>query len=200
MEQFKLQRKIWGLRYIDKTFQNKFKYGENRNTGIQFKHKVNNRFSYDVALTSGIYTPEKLNYDHATIMSGQTYQINNFSIRLFNSMSLEKEYEHVISLFLCKELKGTNIALEIARKLSHQSGEKQPDYGFSVFATQKLAKNITVFGRYDHNNEKGFATNWLWGGVEYTLKDFLKTSIFYKNQDFTIDYYGVGIFMYLRFA
>ena len=57
LEQFKYQRKIWGLRYLDKTFQNEFKYGDNRGIGVLIKHDLNDRFSYDIAITSGYCTP-----------------------------------------------------------------------------------------------------------------------------------------------
>lgn len=195
-EQFKYQRKIWQLRYIDKTFQNKFNYGENRNIGVLIKHNLNKRFSYDIAITSGYYTPIKQSSKKYQLMTGQTFHTDFCTLRLFNSISLKPNREHIISLFITKKLRNSNLGIEAARKSSNNQLVDEDEYGFSVFGNHKLHKNITCFARYDVNKEtmKPQPKNVIWAGIQYSFKKTINASIYYKNEDFETDFYGLAFF------
>lgn len=197
-EQFKFQRKIWQLRYIDKTFQNEFSYGENRNIGILLKHKLNKRFSYDIAITSGYFTPIKKSSKKYQLLTGQTLRTDFCTFRLFNSISLNQNIEHILSLFITKETGHGNVGIEAAKKSSNNALADEDKYGFSVFGYHTFYNNFMLFARYDMNKEsiKPQAENILWTGIQYSLKKHLDASVFYKNIDFDYNYYGLAIFIH----
>ena len=197
-EQFKFQRKIWRLRYMDKTFQNKFTYGENRNIGIALKHKLNKRFSYDIAISSGYYTPIKKSSQKYQLMTGQTFRTDFCTFRLFNSISLDQNIEHILSLFITKEMGHGNVGVEAAKKSSNNALLDEDKYGFSVFGNQTIYNNFMLFARYDMNKESinPQAENILWAGIQYSFKKHLDASVFYKNKDFNYNYYGLAIFIH----
>jgi hypothetical protein len=195
LEQFKYQRKIWQLRYIDKTFQNKFKYGKNRNIGILLKHNLSSRFSYDLAITTGYSTPVKNSSKKYQLMMGQTFNTGFCSFRLFNSISLKPDYEHILSLFITKEIRKSKLGIEVAKKSSNN--KEMNKYGFSVFGNHLFYKNIMIFARYDMNKEsiKPQTKYVIWAGIQYSFKKYISTSIFYKSENLETNFYGLAIFI-----
>lgn len=198
LEQFKYQRKIWQLRYIDKTFQNKFQYGENRNIGILIEQNINSRFSYDIAITSGYYTPINNSSKNYQLMTGQTLNTDFCTIRLFNSISLKTDYEHILSLFITKEIKNSKLGIEVAKKNSSNKQLDEDKYGFSIFGNHLIHKNIMCFARYDFNKEsiKPKTKNIIWLGIQYSFKKHINASIFYKNEDLATNFYGLALFLH----
>ena len=197
-EQFKYQRKIWQLRYIDKTFQNQFNYGENRNIGVLIKHNLSKYFSYDIAITSGYYTPISKSSKKYQLMAGQTFHTNFCSLRLFNSISLKPNLEHIISLFITKKLRNSNLGIEVAKKSSNNKLVDENQYGFSVFGNHEIYKNIMCFARYDINKESitPQTENVIWAGIQYSFKKNINASIYYKSEGFKTNFYGLTIFIH----
>lgn len=197
-EQFKFQRNIWQLRYVDKTFQNKFDYGENRNIGILLKHKINSRFSYDVAFSSGYFTPMEYSSEKYQIKLGQTLKTDFCSVRLFNSISLNPNYEQIVSLFITKEVKKNKLGIEVAKKISNNKLLDDDQYGFSVFGNHSFNKNIMCFVRYDLNKKyiESQTENVIWAGTQYSFMNHINFSIFYKNIDFENNFYDLAIFIH----
>lgn len=198
LEQFKFQRKIWQLRYVDKTFQNKFNYGSNRGIGILVKHKLNSCFSYDVAITSGYYTPIDYSSEKYQLMTGQTFNTSFCAFRLFNSISTKPDYEHIISLFITKEITKGNIGIEIAREISNNKQEDDNRYGLSFFGNYTFKNNVMCYARYDMNKESidMQTENVIWAGMQCLLKKHINASIYYKNEDLENDFYNLAIFIH----
>ncbi|WP_143470446.1 hypothetical protein [Labilibaculum filiforme] len=197
-EQFKYQRKMWQLRYVSKTFQNKFNYGKNRNVGVLLKHKLSNRFSYDVAISSGYYTPIDDSSKKYQLMAGQTFTTNFCSFRLFNLISLQDHFEHTLAFFISKKLRTSSLGLEVARKNSNNEIADEDQFGFSIFGNCILYKNWMCFARYDMNKEsvEPKPNTIIWAGLQYSFKKHLKASLFYKSKDYESNCYGLGIFIH----
>lgn len=198
LEHFKYQRKIWGLRYLEKTFQNKFKYGKNRSIGVLMTHNLNRYFSYDFAITSGYDTPVKYASRKYQFMTGQTFSTNFCSFRLFNNISIAAEYEHVISLFVTKNIKSFNFGIEGARKFSNHDQVDEDKYGFSAFGNYSFSNKLMCFARYDTNKElkNRYAENLIWGGFQYSFNKHLNASVYYKSDDFNKNFFGLALFFY----
>ncbi|WP_372754977.1 hypothetical protein [Labilibaculum sp.] len=197
-EQFKYQRKIWQLRYISKTFQNKFSYGENRNIGMILKHNLSSRFSYDLAITSGYYTPINNSSKKYQIMAGQTFKTNFCTFRLFNSIELHATHEHILSFFITKKINNGGFGLEAARKNNKNKLADEDQYGFSIFGNHSFSKNTMCFARYDTNKEsvKSHATNIFWVGIQSSFKKHMNASLFYNNKDLDMHFYGLAVFIH----
>ncbi|TKG96859.1 hypothetical protein EYV94_00050 [Puteibacter caeruleilacunae] len=195
LEQFKYQRKLWRLIYIEKTFQYKCKYGDNRNVGVLMKYKLSNRFSYDVALTSGFSTPSKDSHEKYTVMTGQTFNAGQWGIRFFNSVSVNPYFSHVISLFVAKQLQNGVLGLELANKTSDNKQTKEDKLGASVFGNYHFTKSLMCFARYDVNKQQcdRSAVNVIYAGVEHAFKDVIHASVFYKKKFSHANFYGVAL-------
>ncbi|TAJ10294.1 hypothetical protein DMA11_19155 [Marinilabiliaceae bacterium JC017] len=198
LEQFKYQRKIWQLRYVDKTFQNKFKYGENRNVGILMKHHLSSRFSYDIAIISGYNTPIKKSLKKYQVMMGQTFNTDFCTFRLFNSISLESAYEYTFSFFVAKVLRNSKVGVEYAKKISNNKRVDVNKYGISAFGNHSFSKSMMCFVRYDMNKEsmKRQAKNVIWSGIQYTFNKNIKASIYYEKEGFDTVFYGLTIYIH----
>lgn len=201
LEQFKYQRKIWQLRYIEKTFQNKFKYGENRNLGILIRHKINKNFSYDIAFTNGYNTPSKYSDKNLKIMLGQNFSKNNWFIKFYNSLSFNSDYEKVHSLLISKKLLNLNLGFEAAASYKNDNQinqDKEKHYGFSFFQNYSFNNHLMFFSRYDMNKNSKDKNNKsiILGGIQYSFKKYLKASLYYKNEDFNKNFWGISIFIH----
>lgn len=193
LEQFNFQRKIWELRYIEKTFQNKFKYGENRNIGLKIKHEVNGKFTYDFALTSGYSTPFDNHGEKLVISGGQTVTLSFCTFRLFNSMVLNHDKEYVNSLFITKELNKTKLGIELARLFMCNGVSCVRQKGASIFVNHRLSKNIMCFIRHDFNQSKQ-QENYSLAGMQYSLRKHTKISTYLSSKNFTTFFYGFSVF------
>jgi hypothetical protein len=193
LEQFKYQRKIWQLRYIDKTFQNKFKYGENRNVGLKMKHELSNSFAYDFALTSGYSTPIDNYTEEYAFSGGQTFKLPFCTFRLFNSFMIKQNIEHTSSLFIAKKLNKTNIGVEFAGQFNCSEDLFEQQKGGSIFVNHRFFKKVMYFARYDLN-QSYLQEDYLLTGIEYSLKEHTKISLYANTQDFTTYFYGFSVF------
>ncbi len=198
LEQLKYQRKIWGLRYIDKTFQHKNGYGDNRNSGILFKHKLNNHYKYDIALTSGYSTPGSTSTEKTRLSLGQTFGANNWHFRLFNAITFDTEYENTHSLFVVKEHNKLNIGCETAIILNQNNQVKEDYWGTSVFGNYTIVKNLMCFARYDYNDNLNNTNSktCMWFGLQYSPFKYLKGSLYYENTDFSNSFVAFGLFLH----
>jgi hypothetical protein len=198
LEQFKYVRQIWQLRYVEKTFQNKFMYGENRNIGILLKHRVSSYFSYDFAFTTGYSTPISRYSAKYILMGGQTFDTDFCAFRLFSSISLSSDYEQTFSLFITKNLLKSAIGMEIAGKYSSARLLDENKYGFSVFWNHSFSQNIMCFGRYDMNrkSEGPETENIILAGIQYSFKKHFRGSIFYENENFETNFYKLAVFIH----
>jgi hypothetical protein len=193
LEQFKYQRKIWQLRYIDKTFQNKFNYGENRSIGALIIHRPNKKMSFDYAIVTGYYTPNK--WEHKYSLSfGQTFKVGFVSIRFFNSISIKTEPVHVNSVFITKSLPKTIIGLEVANEFVYNSILQRRQHGASIFLNQKISKLASCFTRYDINQSKNKTGTNIYLGLEFKIKEHAKIAVFDNIVNLQSSYFGLSVF------
>jgi hypothetical protein len=198
-EEFKFQRKILDMRYIDKTFRNKFAFGENRNTGILFKHKINQNHTYDIAFTTGHITPFSNNTNYPQIMGGQTFSRQNWSFRHFHSLAFDTAHENIHSLFISKEFERLTFALESSAIFNENNQTTEDYYGISVFSKLIIHPRIKCFFRYDMNHNMHTSEidkQYLWAGVELSPSKYIRASIFYKSTNFESNYFGIAMFVH----
>jgi len=199
LNQFKLQRQIWGLRYLSKTFGNKYKYGENRGLGLLLNHKLNKHWSYDIAITNGQITPNSKSKDYYTLLVGQTYRKNNLKIRVFNSLVCDSGNEHVHSLFISEKFNHFKVGLELASDFNDKEKNTYDFLGYSVFGKYEINKHFMVFSRLDTQDNISVSENmhyYILTGIQYSCFQCLKASLYYKKEDTLNDCLGLGLFIY----
>lgn len=198
LEQFRYQRKIWGLRYIDKTFQNKNGYGDNLNSGILLKHKLRDSYKYDISFTSGYSTPKGNSTEECKLLVGQTFNKNQWSFRLFSAITFGSKYKNTHSVFVVKENDKLNLGCESAIILNKNNQAKEDYWGASVFSNYTFAENLMTFARYDFydNVNNSNSQTCMWFGVQYSPIKFIKGSLYYKNTDFSDNFLGLALFLH----
>lgn len=199
LSQFKLQRQIWTLRYLSKTFGNKYKYGENRGLGLIFNHKLNQQWAYDIALTNGKTTPDSKSKDDYTLMAGQTFQTNNLQVRFFNSLVCDSGNEHVHSFFISENLNRFKVGLELASDFNDKERDNCNFLGYSLFGTYQINEHIMLFSRFDTHDNISVSENlhyYMLTGMQYSCFQFLKASLYYQKEDAFNDCLGLSLFIY----
>lgn len=197
MRQYLHQRKLWQLRYLEKTFQNKFKYGDSRNIGLQGQYKWNSNNSSDFAIVSGYNTPLKDNAQQIKVMAGHIIYYRDYTVRLFNSLVLEDTHVYVASLFISRKWKKMLMAVESASQFSNHASDRQ--LGFSAFAHYMLTKKSMCFARYDHNkqHEDSDSRRIGWIGWQYAFSKKVLASLYHRMESDKHAYLALALYVKL---
>ena len=149
--QFKVSEKIWGYRYIDKTFQDAYKFNSSADLGFNIDYEFTDFLSADFSLINGEGYKRLQSDDYLRPGLGVTVKpIKNITTRLFADYMGGEVKQQSLALFAAY----TGSKLIVGAEFNYQKNfgmQKDHDvYGPSVYATIKTAKRINVFVRYDH--------------------------------------------------
>lgn len=161
LEQFNIQEKFWGYRYILKSFQDEYKFGSSADMGVVGKYKFASWFSADLTFING-EGYKKLNKDNKYRYGiGLTfYPVQNLTVRgYFDNSSKNIEGEDTkdqqnLALFAGYKTRRFSLGAEYNAMYHTKFKEDADQSGFSVYSTVKLASKFDVFGRYDYLTSK----------------------------------------------
>lgn len=157
--QFNFQEKFWGYRYIMKSFQDEYKYGNSADLGISMAYKFADWISADVIVVNGegykkIQKNDGLNYGLGVTLT----PIKGFNLRVYGSLNEnneegKKDVANFAAFAGYKHEKFT-IGAEYNKmwNTSHEDGADQS--GYSVFTSVKLSKKADIYARYDDLQSK----------------------------------------------
>ena len=160
--QFNFQEKFWGYRYIMKSFQDQYKFGNSADLGISASYKFADWVLMDAIIVNGegykkIQKSNGLNYG-----LGATFTpIKGFQIRLYGGLndSGEEGKAGTVNMagFMGYKCKRFTLGAEYNHMLnaSHKAGNDQ--FGYSVFGSVNVAKSADVYARFDDLYSKN---NW----------------------------------------
>ena len=152
--QFNFQEKFWGYRYIMKSFQDQYKFGNSADLGISAAYKFADWVSVDAIIVNGegykkIQKSSGLNYG-----LGATFTpVDGFQIRLYGGLNDNGEEGKAGTVnmagFVGYKCKKFTLGAEYNHMLnaSHKAGNDQ--FGYSVFGSVNLAKYADVYARFD---------------------------------------------------
>ena len=152
--QFNFQEKFWGYRYIMKSFQDQYKFGNSADLGISATYKFANWLSADAIIVNGegykkIQKNDGLNYGlGATLTPAKGLQV-----RLYGGIneSSEQGKKNIVNMaaFVGYKCDKFSIGAEYDKmwNASYKGGQDQ--YGYSLFASAKLDKKTEVYARLD---------------------------------------------------
>ena len=159
---FDLQESTWGKRYLYKSFQDQYGFGNSADLGAKIKFQ----FAPEVSLDLAVYNGEgykKVQADSTVqIAAGLTVQpIKNLYARVYADYSKKNVAQSSYNAFVgYKSDKGS-----LAAEYNTQNGQgmvKDHNFsGFSLYGTLPVVKQVSVFARYDDLTSKkiGTATN-----------------------------------------
>lgn len=185
LEQFNVQEKFWGYRYIWKSFQDEYKFNSSADMGIIGKYKLNNWLSADVTLING-EGYKKINKDNNfRYGAGVTLTpLKNLTLRaywdIYNGSGESAENQHSMALFAGYKREKFYVGAEYNKLFNVQFKDTQNQTGYSVYASADLSKKFALFGRYDNLSSKNdyFSGDQQRGlaGVQYAPNKFLQLS------------------------
>ena len=152
--QFNFQEKFWGYRYIMKSFQDQYKFGNSADLGISAAYKFADWVSMDAIIVNGE------GYKKIQKSSGMSYglgatltPVKGFQIRLYGGLNDNGEEGKAGTVnmagFMGYKCKRFTLGAEYNHMLnaSHKAGNDQ--FGYSVFGSVNVAKSTDIYARFD---------------------------------------------------
>ena len=152
--QFNFQEKFWGYRYIMKSFQDQYKFGSSADLGMSVAYKFADWISADAIVVNGegykkIQKDNGLNYGLGLTLT----PVKGFQIRLYGGLnaSTEENKEDIINIAAFAGYKNDRftVGAEYNHMMNASYKKGNDQYGYSVFASMKVAKNTEVYARFD---------------------------------------------------
>lgn len=152
--QFNFQEKFWGYRYIMKSFQDMYKFGNSADLGISASYKFADWLSADAIIVNGegykkIQKNDGLNYGFGVTLT----PVDGFQLRLYGGLneSGQEGKDDVVNMaafagYKCNEFT-VGAEYNYMQNASNKDGADQ--YGYSAFASVRVSKNAEMFARFD---------------------------------------------------
>ncbi len=152
--QFNFQEKFWGYRYIMKSFQDEYKFGNSADLGLSVAYRFADWVSADAIIVNGegykkIQKVDGLNYGLGVTLT----PVKGFQIRVYGGLneSGEEGKKDIANLaaFIGYKHERFTIGAEYNQiwNASYKDGAGQN--GYSVFASVKLSRIADIYARFD---------------------------------------------------
>ena len=152
--QFNFQEKFWGYRYIMKSFQDMYKFGNSADLGISASYKFADWLSADAIIVNGegykkIQKGNGFNYGLGATLTA----VKGFQIRLYGGLndSGESSKAGVVNMagFIGYKHEHFTLGAEYNHMLNASGKEGNDQFGYSVFGSVNLPKNVSLYARFD---------------------------------------------------
>lgn len=189
LEQFNVQEKFWGYRYIRKSLQDEYKFNSSADMGIIGRYKFNDWLSADVNVING-EGYKKLNKDNNfRYGAGLTARpLKNITLRaywdMYNGDGAESKNQHSVALFAGYKNDYFSVGGEYNKLMNTGFTDKQDQTGYSGYTTINVSKKFAVFGRYDNLSSRNdySSADQQFGlvGLQYTPNKYLRLAPNYQ--------------------
>ena len=184
--QFEVQEKVWGHRYIMKSFQDEYKFGPSADLGLIMTYQIADFVSVDAAFMNGEgYKLIQLDSTFKASM-GATFTIfEKMTIRGYYDITTADTNQQTIAAFLGWTAAKWSVGGEYNLQLNHFNFDGNDYSGFSFYGSYTINKHIGVYGRYDYLEsvkQNGYEHPWNYGkdgqlflaGFEYSPVKYVK--------------------------
>lgn len=157
LEQFNVQEKFWGYRYIMKSFQDEYKFGSSADMGILGKYKFTKWLSADITISNG-EGYKKLNGDnkYRYAVGATLFPVKGLTVRAYYDLASKNgdadglKDQQNLAFFAGYKHKLFSLGGEYNQMFNTKSKEDKDQNGYSIYSTVKLAEKFDAFGRYDN--------------------------------------------------
>ncbi len=196
VNQFGVQEKFWGYRYLRKSFQDQYRYNSSADLGFSLKYQISDMISLDGIFQNGN------GYKNVTPTGtfrgglGTTLKFKSFMARLYYDFASGPRTERQTFVgFLGYQFRDLfKIGGEYNYQLNTAFVEDQDMYGYSVYSTFFISDRWEAFARYDNSMSTeitagSISTPWNVNrdeqvgiiGVQYKLIKGVKVSTNYRR-------------------
>jgi len=193
MLQFDLQEKIWGYRYIAKSYNDRYRFGPKADIGGNFIYAFNDIFSADFTISNGEgYTKLQTDNTFKGALGVTIKPINGMYIRGYVDLMKKSVSESSIATFVGYVHDRFSLGGEYNYKFNVDFVEGNDLYGYSVYGTYNIFKKWQVFARYDMLNSNLTDENdqpWhlisdgssIIAGIQFTPIKYVKIALDYQD-------------------
>lgn len=153
--QFNFQEKFWGYRYIMKSFQDQYKFGNSADLGISATYQFANWISADAIIVNGegykkLQKNDGLNYGLGVTLT----PVKGLQIRLYGGLNEsgedgKKDIANLAAFVGYKHEKFT-IGAEYNQMWNASFKDDAGQNGYSIFASAKLSQVTNLYARFDN--------------------------------------------------
>lgn len=188
--------KFWGYRYIDVTFQEKFRMGMPADFGVQVDYKLKDKFLNQFSITNGEgpFRYQDINSKFIYANNIQYYPTDKLTLKLYvdygpaSDTGINAAAKSVISGFTGYKTDRFRVGAEYDYVFNYGFIKDVEYYGFSVFGSVVLNDKFQALARWDHINldapENFASTNYYLIGFQYEPVKKFTTSLnfrYYSN-------------------
>jgi hypothetical protein len=162
--QFKASEDIWGNRYIEKSFQDAYKFNSSADLGFNIEYKPVDFVSVDFSLING-EGYKKLESD-SLLRPGIGLSLKpapKVTARIYADSYGKKIKQQSIATLLGYQGKNLSTAVEYNFQKNFGMADSKNLAGISVFANYKVSSKAKLFARFDHlasNSLAGKTDRW----------------------------------------
>lgn len=152
--QFNFQEKFWGYRYIMKSYQDKYGLGSSADMGVSISYKFANWITADAIIVNGEGYKKVQKFNGLNYGLGATLTpFDGFYIRLYGGLNESTQAGEADIVNLAAFAGYKSDLLMIGAEYNHtwnSSFSADADrYGYSAYASVKLAKFADMYARFD---------------------------------------------------
>ncbi|NOZ47640.1 MAG: hypothetical protein GXO79_12795 [Chlorobi bacterium] len=191
--QFKEQEKVWGHRYIYKSFQDEYKFGPSADLGFIAKYLLMKNLQVDLTIRNGEGYKKLQSDNNYKSGIGTSLYLGNFMARVYYEVIQTNIVQSIFAGFLSYQHHNkliSGIEYNFQKNVNFISGRNL--WGMSVYSSYSVNKKFEVFGRFDiltSNKLAGESDNWniskdgmaTIAGIQYSLAKKVKVSVNYRN-------------------
>jgi len=150
-QSFKLLEKFWGYRYIEMSFQDKYKMGPSADIGFYATYKFNQWLSGDASVTNGEgYSTIQSDQDFKQSLGFTLTPLKFLTLRIYADALQSGKTQSTLASFIGLTFDKCSLGAEYNHQFNTNFNASHELYGYSFYSTVSVAKNIKVFGRFDH--------------------------------------------------
>ncbi|MGB8491522.1 MAG: hypothetical protein WCE64_10730 [Bacteroidales bacterium] len=150
VDQYSLQEKQWGYRYIYKSFQDAYNFGPSADLGIAFEYSPANFISFDLSALNGEgYKKIQSDSTFKTTAGITLRPFKGFILRGYYDIMNHRAAQTTIALFAGYTVKSFKAGLEYNLQNNNGMINGHDFSGISAYASVGLPNKFSVFTRYD---------------------------------------------------
>lgn len=149
-KQFKVQEKFWGYRYIEKSFQDGYKFNSSADLGASVSYEFSDAFSADLIIANGEgYKRVEADSVLRTGIGVTLTPIKNLTVRGYTDWMKDDINQQSYAAFIGYQLDALSVGVEYNLQQNNRMREGHDFSGVSFYSTFQL-KKAKLFARFDH--------------------------------------------------
>lgn len=149
-DQFNLQEKQWGYRYIIKSFQDEYGFGPSADLGVGVEYSPSRYITFDASVLNGEGYKRLQSDSVFKYTAGITINpVTGLQFRVYADIMKKNFAQKTLALFAGYSIGGFKTGIEYNIQKNNRMINNHDLDGISVYALQKFAEKFSVFARYD---------------------------------------------------